>query len=247
MSRSHEFRGSIVNQTHRLGGHYSGTVKKYLPVFRHNHSYGVTSAATIMGRPAAKPHCSTTLPSVSTEFTTSPPPPVATSRPGCGGPYPRDVRPRPSAGAAPHRVGGKPPCVHPACPAPSAVCRGMRPRAGGVGPTDGKVDRDDQFAIADHHDEQDAINAGEHPVFLAAPPGAHQAPVDLWRSQSLHTHVTHAPSPLCTWCHHYVTCSQNFLLSFVTHLGYNCARVALPFPTPSSARRIGLERVGHDF
>ena len=45
MSRSYQFRGSIVNQTHRLGGHCSWTVKKYLPVFRHNHSHGVTSAA----------------------------------------------------------------------------------------------------------------------------------------------------------------------------------------------------------
>ena len=29
--------------------------------------------------------------------------------------------------------------------------------------------------IADDHDQQDPINTGEHPVFLATPPGAHQA------------------------------------------------------------------------
>jgi len=39
---------------------------------------------------------------------------------------------------------------------------------------------------------------------------------------------------------------QNFLLSFVTHLGYNCARVALPIPIPSSARRMGPGRMGDD-
>ena len=50
-----------------------------------------------------------------------------------------------------------------------------RPRAGGVRPPDGKVDGHHQFAIADHHDEQDAINPGEHPVFLPTPPGAHEA------------------------------------------------------------------------
>jgi hypothetical protein len=41
--------------------------------------------------------------------------------------------------------------------------------------TDGKVDRDDQFAIANDHDQEDAINTGEHPVFLPTPPGANQA------------------------------------------------------------------------
>jgi hypothetical protein len=49
------------------------------------------------------------------------------------------------------------------------------PRARGVRPTDGKVDGDDQLALADHYDQQHPVNAREHPVFLAAPPGAHQA------------------------------------------------------------------------
>ena len=40
---------------------------------------------------------------------------------------------------------------------------------------DGKVDRYYQFALADHHDEQDAINPREHPVFLPTPPGANKA------------------------------------------------------------------------
>src|SRR5216683_7075943 len=48
-------------------------------------------------------------------------------------------------------------------------------RACGVGTTDGKVDGDDQLALADDHDQEDPINAREHSVFLAAPPRAHQA------------------------------------------------------------------------
>src|SRR5215467_1281155 len=39
-----------------------------------------------------------------------------------------------------------------------------RPRAWRVGPPDSKVDGDDQLALADHYDEQDAINTREHPV-----------------------------------------------------------------------------------
>ena len=50
-----------------------------------------------------------------------------------------------------------------------------RPRACGVGPTDGKVDGHDQLALANDHDQEDPINTREHPVFLATPPGAHQA------------------------------------------------------------------------
>jgi hypothetical protein len=37
-----------------------------------------------------------------------------------------------------------------------------------------------------------------------------------------------------------VTCSQDFRLSFRNHLRYKGARRALPMPTPSFARRIGL-------
>jgi hypothetical protein len=36
------------------------------------------------------------------------------------------------------------------------------------------------------------------------------------------------------------------LFSFVTHVRYKCARTAVPIPTPSSARRIGIERGGND-
>src|SRR5712691_11465607 len=50
-----------------------------------------------------------------------------------------------------------------------------RPRTCGVWPTDGKVDGDDQLALANDDDQEDPINTREHPVFLAAPPGAHQA------------------------------------------------------------------------
>jgi hypothetical protein len=50
-----------------------------------------------------------------------------------------------------------------------------RPRAGGVGPTDGKVDGDDQLALAKDHNQQDSINTGEHPVFLPTPAGANKA------------------------------------------------------------------------
>jgi len=50
-----------------------------------------------------------------------------------------------------------------------------RSRACGVGPTNGKVHGHHELAIADHHDEQNAINTGEHAVFLPTPPGAHQA------------------------------------------------------------------------
>src|SRR5262249_27679510 len=43
------------------------------------------------------------------------------------------------------------------------------------GPTDGKVDGDDQLALTDDHDQEDPINTGEYPVFLATPPGADEA------------------------------------------------------------------------
>jgi hypothetical protein len=44
----------------------------------------------------------------------------------------------------------------------------------------------------------------------------------------------------------YVTCSQDFRLSFLNHLRYKGAQTALPIPTPSFARRIGIERGGDD-
>jgi hypothetical protein len=40
--------------------------------------------------------------------------------------------------------------------------------------------------------------------------------------------------------------AQDFLLSFINHVRYNCARMALPISTPASARRIGIGRVGDD-
>src|SRR5262249_51747639 len=68
-----------------------------------------------------------------------------------------------------------------------------RSRTWRVRPTDGKVDGYHQFAIADHHDEQDPINTGEHPVFLAAPPGTHEA--QLLAILFEHRVITH-PGPL---------------------------------------------------
>jgi hypothetical protein len=50
-----------------------------------------------------------------------------------------------------------------------------RPSASGVRPPDGKVHGHHEFAIAEHHDEQNAINTGKYPVFLATPPGADEA------------------------------------------------------------------------
>jgi hypothetical protein len=44
-----------------------------------------------------------------------------------------------------------------------------------------------------------------------------------------------------------VTRSQDFLLSSGNHLWYTHARMALPIPTPSSVRLMGLGRVGDDF
>jgi hypothetical protein len=50
-----------------------------------------------------------------------------------------------------------------------------RPRALRVGPPDGKVDGHHQFALANNDHEENPINAGEYPVFLPTPPGAHEA------------------------------------------------------------------------
>jgi len=49
------------------------------------------------------------------------------------------------------------------------------PRTFGMGPTDGKVERDDELAIAHDPEEQDAIDA-VHGVFeWAAPPSADES------------------------------------------------------------------------
>src|SRR5262245_23681472 len=68
-----------------------------------------------------------------------------------------------------------------------------RPRACGVRPPDGKVHGYHEFAIAEHHNQQDAINAGEYPVFLPAPPGAHQTQLRAILFE--HRVITH-PGPL---------------------------------------------------
>src|SRR4030095_5179124 len=47
-------------------------------------------------------------------------------------------------------------------------------------------------------------------------------------------------------CEHCVTHSQDFLLFFGNYVRYNCTRMAFPIPTLSSARRLGLGRVGDD-
>ena len=49
-----------------------------------------------------------------------------------------------------------------------------------------------------------------------------------------------SPSRLCERCHCCVTRSQDFWLFSVSHMRYTYARAALPIPTPSSARRIGM-------
>jgi hypothetical protein len=46
------------------------------------------------------------------------------------------------------------------------------PRAFGIGAPDGKVDGDDELAIANDNSEQDAINAGHGAFVLTAPPPA---------------------------------------------------------------------------
>ena len=51
----------------------------------------------------------------------------------------------------------------------------MALRAWRVGPPDGKVDGHHQFALTNDDHQEDPINAGEHAVFLAAPPGTHEA------------------------------------------------------------------------
>src|SRR5262249_5882103 len=58
---------------------------------------------------------------------------------------------------------------------PVQLVAAWRPRACGVGPPDGKVDGHHQFALTNDDHQEDPINAGEHPVFLAAPPSANEA------------------------------------------------------------------------
>jgi hypothetical protein len=58
---------------------------------------------------------------------------------------------------------------------PAQFVTARSPRACRVGPPDSKVDRDHQLALANDHDQHHPINAREHPVFLATPPGTHEA------------------------------------------------------------------------
>jgi hypothetical protein len=55
-----------------------------------------------------------------------------------------------------------------------------------------------------------------------------------------------APARLRERRHLCLTCSEDFLLSFGNHMRYKRARTTSPLPTLSSARRIGLGRVGND-
>src|SRR4029450_10762715 len=81
---------------------------------------------------------------------------------------------------------------------PAQLVTTRYPRACGVGITDGNVDGHHEFAIADHHDEQDAINTGEHPGVLAVPPAAHKAqlPTRLFEHQVI-AHPGPLPAAAC--------------------------------------------------
>src|SRR5262249_33540275 len=76
---------------------------------------------------------------------------------------------------------------------PAQFVAARRPRAWGVGSTDGKVDGDDQLALADHHDQEDAINTAEHSVSLPTPPSAHESQLRTILFE--HRVITH-PGPL---------------------------------------------------
>jgi len=49
---------------------------------------------------------------------------------------------------------------------PAQFVTARSPRTRRIGPPDGKVDGHHEFALADHHHQQDAINTGEYPVVL---------------------------------------------------------------------------------
>jgi hypothetical protein len=50
-----------------------------------------------------------------------------------------------------------------------------RPRPWRVGPPDGKVHGHHQLTIANDHNQENPVNTREYPMFLATPPGTHQA------------------------------------------------------------------------
>src|SRR5215468_11021739 len=60
--------------------------------------------------------------------------------------------------------------LHPTELVTTRSARPLRIRA-----TDGKIHGNDQFTLTNDDNQEDPINAREHPVFLATPPGAHQA------------------------------------------------------------------------
>jgi hypothetical protein len=62
---------------------------------------------------------------------------------------------------------------HRPCPAQFITTRSPRPN--GIGPPNGKVHRHDQAPIPNDHHQQEAINARQHALVLAAPPGAHES------------------------------------------------------------------------
>ena len=68
-----------------------------------------------------------------------------------------------------------------------------RPRAWGGRPTNGKVDGDDQFALAQDDHEEEPVNAREDPMFLPTPPGADES--QLLSILFEHGIITH-PGPL---------------------------------------------------
>src|SRR5947209_5918373 len=55
-------------------------------------------------------------------------------------------------------------------PRPAQFVPARRPGTEGVGPTDGKVDRDDQLPIANDSHQQEPINTRKDPMLLTAPP-----------------------------------------------------------------------------
>jgi hypothetical protein len=69
------------------------------------------------------------------------------------------------------------------------------PRPFGIGAADGKVNRDDQFAIANDHEPQDPINAKDGSLERATPPAAHEAEVAAVFSAH---RIVDDPSPLPT-------------------------------------------------
>ena len=66
--------------------------------------------------------------------------------------------------------------THPStCPAPSAVCPGTAPRAGGGQAAGWQSPRAPRVCHHQSHDQEHPIDAGEDPVFLPTPPpGAYQ-------------------------------------------------------------------------